>query len=48
MLLINAKIDAGGKATKLFIDRDLIALGLVSQDAQGKYAIAPLEDFANI
>ncbi|GBE92728.1 B12-binding domain-containing radical SAM protein [Nostoc cycadae] len=48
MQLINAKIDAGGKATKLFIDRDLIALGLVTQDAQGKYAIAPLEDFANI
>ncbi|BBD62174.1 hypothetical protein NIES2109_50120 [Nostoc sp. HK-01] len=48
MQLINAKIDAGGKATKLFIDRDLIALRLVTQDAQGKYAIAPLEDFANI
>ncbi|WP_236142302.1 B12-binding domain-containing radical SAM protein [Nostoc sp. CMAA1605] len=46
--LINAKIDAGGKATKLFIDRDLLALGLVSQDEQGKYAIAPLEDFARI
>ncbi len=48
MQLINAKIDAGGKATKLFIDRDLLALCLVSQDEQGKYAIAPLEDFANI
>ncbi|MDZ8108750.1 MAG: radical SAM protein [Nostoc sp. DedQUE12a] len=48
MQLINAKIDAGGKATKLFIDRDLLALGLVSQDEQGKYTIAPLEDFANI
>ncbi|BCL37376.1 B12-binding domain-containing radical SAM protein [Nostoc sp. MS1] len=48
MQLINAKIDAGGKATKLFIDRDLLALGLVSQDEQGRYAIAPLEDFAKI
>ncbi|MBD2302903.1 B12-binding domain-containing radical SAM protein [Nostoc sp. FACHB-190] len=48
MELINHKIDAGGKATKLFIDRDLIALGLVTQDEQGKYAIAPIEDFANI
>jgi len=46
--LINTKIDIGDKATKLFIDRDLLALGLVSQDEQGKYAIAPLEDFANI
>jgi anaerobic magnesium-protoporphyrin IX monomethyl ester cyclase len=48
MQLINAKIDAGGKATKLFIDRDLLALGLVTQDEQGRYAIAPLEDFAKI
>ncbi|MBD2343676.1 B12-binding domain-containing radical SAM protein [Anabaena subtropica] len=48
MQLINAKIDAGGKPTKLFIDRDLLALGLVSQDEQGRYAIAPLEDFARI
>ncbi|MBD2499110.1 B12-binding domain-containing radical SAM protein [Anabaena azotica] len=46
--LINAKIDAGGKATKLFIDRDLLALGLVSRDETGRYAIAPLEDFAKI
>ncbi|MEJ1932354.1 radical SAM protein, partial [Nostoc sp. NIES-2111] len=48
MQLINAKIDAGGKATKLFIDRDLLALGLVSRDEKGRYAIAPLEDFAKI
>jgi anaerobic magnesium-protoporphyrin IX monomethyl ester cyclase len=48
MELINAKIDAGGKATKLFMDRDLLALGLVNRDEKGKYAIAPLEDFANI
>jgi len=48
MQLINSKIDRGGKATKLFLDRDLLALGLVTQDAQGKYAIAPLEDFAKI
>ncbi|MBD2614583.1 MAG: B12-binding domain-containing radical SAM protein [Nostoc sp. ZfuVER08] len=48
MQLINTKIDRGGKATKLFIDRDLLALGLVSQDERGKYTIAPLEDFANL
>jgi anaerobic magnesium-protoporphyrin IX monomethyl ester cyclase len=48
MQLINTKIDTGGKATKLFMDKDLLALGLVSQDEQGRYAIAPLEDFAHI
>ncbi|MDH6088028.1 B12-binding domain-containing radical SAM protein [Umezakia ovalisporum] len=51
MQLINAKIDAGGKATKLFIDRELLSLGLVTQDKLGRYNIAPLsefEEFANI
>jgi anaerobic magnesium-protoporphyrin IX monomethyl ester cyclase len=51
MQLINAKIDAGGKATKLFIDRELLSLGLVAQDKLGRYNIAPLsefEEFANI
>ncbi|ARV62154.1 cobalamin ABC transporter substrate-binding protein [Nostocales cyanobacterium HT-58-2] len=48
MELINAKIDAGGKPTKLFIDRDLLAVGLVNKDEKGRYAIAPLEDFAGI
>jgi anaerobic magnesium-protoporphyrin IX monomethyl ester cyclase len=48
MDLINAKIDAGGKPTKLFIDRDLLAVGLVNRDEKGRYAIAPLEDFAGI
>jgi len=48
MKFINAKIDAGGKPTKLFIDRDLLAVGLVNTDEKGRYAIAPLEDFAGI
>jgi anaerobic magnesium-protoporphyrin IX monomethyl ester cyclase len=48
MELINAKIDAGGKSTKLFIDKDLLAFGLVTTDEKGRYAIAPLEDFAGI
>ncbi|GAX37047.1 B12-binding domain-containing radical SAM protein [Nodularia sp. NIES-3585] len=48
MDLINAKIDAGGKATKLFMDRDLLANGLVSRDDKGRYAIAALKDFAHI
>ncbi len=30
--LINAKIEAGGKPTKLFIDRNLQAVGLVNRD----------------
>ncbi|NJM72466.1 MAG: B12-binding domain-containing radical SAM protein [Scytonema sp. RU_4_4] len=48
MELINAKINAGGKPTKLFIDRDLLAVGLVTRDDKGRYAIAPLENFAGI
>ncbi|MCX7592376.1 MAG: B12-binding domain-containing radical SAM protein [Fischerella sp.] len=48
MALINAKIEAGGKPTKLFMDRDLLAFGLVKRDEKGRYAIAPLEDFAGI
>ncbi|KAB8334102.1 B12-binding domain-containing radical SAM protein [Scytonema tolypothrichoides VB-61278] len=48
MELINAKINAGGKPTKLFIDRDLLAFSLVKRDDKGRYAIAPLEDFAGI
>ncbi|BAY65951.1 cobalamin B12-binding protein [Calothrix brevissima NIES-22] len=48
MKLINRKIDRGGKATKLFMDKNLQGLGLVSQDERGRYAIAPLEKFANI
>ncbi|MBW4589918.1 B12-binding domain-containing radical SAM protein [Aetokthonos hydrillicola Thurmond2011] len=46
--LINAKINAGGKATTLFIDRDLLAVGLVERDEKGRYAIAPLKDFEGL
>ena len=42
MELINAKIDAGEKPTQLFMDKDLLAFGLVKRDEKGKYAIAPL------
>ncbi len=45
---INAKIDAGGKPTQLFMDRDLLAFGLVKRDEKGRYAIASLEDFAGV
>ncbi|WP_017314543.1 B12-binding domain-containing radical SAM protein [Mastigocladopsis repens] len=48
MELINAKIDAGGKPTKLFLDRDLLAFGLVETDEKGRYKIASLEDFVGI
>ncbi len=46
--LINAKIDAGGKQTTLFMNRNLQALGLVSRDEKGRYAIAPLNDFVGL
>ena len=48
MELINAKIDAGGKPTTLFIDRGLLAVGLVERDELGRYAIAPLEHFVGL
>jgi anaerobic magnesium-protoporphyrin IX monomethyl ester cyclase len=48
MELINAKINAGGKSTKLFIDKSLLAMGLVKIDEKGRYAIASLKDFTYI
>jgi anaerobic magnesium-protoporphyrin IX monomethyl ester cyclase len=48
MQLINAKINAGGKATKLFLDRDLLVHGLVTQDELGRYAIASIGEFETI
>ncbi|MBR8839452.1 MAG: hypothetical protein DSM106950_36975 [Stigonema ocellatum SAG 48.90 = DSM 106950] len=46
--LINAKIDAGGKATTLFLDKHLLAVGLVERDEKGRYAIAPLANFVGL
>ncbi|MBW4589920.1 hypothetical protein G7B40_014430 [Aetokthonos hydrillicola Thurmond2011] len=48
MELIHAKIDAGGKPTTLFIQRDLLAVGLVKRDEKGRYAIAPLKYFEGL
>ncbi|NJR50299.1 MAG: radical SAM protein [Leptolyngbyaceae cyanobacterium CSU_1_3] len=48
MQMINAKVNAGGKATTLFIDRDLLAQGLVNRDQKGRYTIAPLTAFAQL
>jgi anaerobic magnesium-protoporphyrin IX monomethyl ester cyclase len=46
--MINTKVNAGGKATTLFIDRDLLSQGLVSRDQKGRYTIAPLNAFAQL
>jgi anaerobic magnesium-protoporphyrin IX monomethyl ester cyclase len=43
--IINAKINAGGKATTLFVDRELLAKELVKRDEKGRYTIAPLQSF---
>jgi len=48
MEMINARIDAGHKPTALFMDRELMAKGLVKRDESGRYWIAPLEAFDNI
>jgi len=48
MQLINAKINAGGKATKLFLDRDLLVRSLVKQDELGRYTLAPLGEFEKV
>jgi len=42
MMLINARIDRGEQPTQLFIERELFQAGLVSQDFEGRYRLAPL------
>ncbi len=48
MKMINAKVNAGGKATTLFIDRELLTQGLVKRDEKGRYTIAPLKSFERL
>jgi anaerobic magnesium-protoporphyrin IX monomethyl ester cyclase len=48
MGMINARIDAGRKPTALFIDAELLAVGLVRRDSAGRYTAAPLEEFARL
>ena len=45
---INARIDAGRKPTTLFVDRQLMELGLVSRDDEGRYSLAPLHEFDSL
>jgi anaerobic magnesium-protoporphyrin IX monomethyl ester cyclase len=43
--LINLKYRRRGKLTRLFVDQEVLKLGLVSIDADGCYALAPLREF---
>ena len=43
--LINKKIEKGMKATRLFIDQEVLRLGLVKTDERGRYSLAPLKEF---
>lgn len=45
---INSRIDAGEKPTALFMDRELLAQGLVRRDDAGRYWIAPLYEFDDL
>ncbi|MBI2138804.1 hypothetical protein HYU13_04395 [Candidatus Woesearchaeota archaeon] len=45
MDLINRRIGDGKKPTKLFIDKEILKMGLVRRDAEGKYFLAPLKEF---
>jgi anaerobic magnesium-protoporphyrin IX monomethyl ester cyclase len=46
--LINTKINAGGKPTKLLLEKNLEAVSLVNRDEKGRYAIAPLKNFVGL
>ncbi len=45
MSLINARIEKGHPATKLFIEPLILEQGLVRHDVQGRYALAPMREF---
>lgn len=46
--MINARIEAGKKATKLFVDKEISSSGLLTQDTAGRYRLAPLEAFEGL
>jgi anaerobic magnesium-protoporphyrin IX monomethyl ester cyclase len=48
MKMINKKVNAGGKATRLFMDRELLTKQLVKRDEKGRYTIAPLKSFEKL
>jgi anaerobic magnesium-protoporphyrin IX monomethyl ester cyclase len=45
---INLKRRSGGKLTRLFIDQEILNLGLVSTDCEGCYSLAPLREFESL
>jgi anaerobic magnesium-protoporphyrin IX monomethyl ester cyclase len=46
--LLNKKIEAGGKPTRLFLDSEILSNKLVTRDEQGCYTIAPLNEFEKL
>jgi len=46
--IINRNIDRGGKKTVLLTDEELLKLGLITRDPDGKYSIAPLKEFESL
>jgi anaerobic magnesium-protoporphyrin IX monomethyl ester cyclase len=46
--MINARIDAGRKPTKLFVDNEIKSAGLLTQDTAGHYRLAPLTAFEGL
>lgn len=43
--MINARIDAGRRPTRLFVDKELRDLGLLTSDERGRYTLAPIAEF---
>jgi anaerobic magnesium-protoporphyrin IX monomethyl ester cyclase len=43
--MLNRKVKAGGKPTRLFLDSEVLSNKLVTRDELGCYAIAPLNEF---
>jgi len=46
--MINARINAGKGVTRLFVERDLLAQGLVRRDHDGCYALAPMGEWEQL
>jgi anaerobic magnesium-protoporphyrin IX monomethyl ester cyclase len=45
MGMINARIERGGRPTRLFIERELFDADLVKRNADGRYWLAPLREW---
>ncbi len=46
--MINARIDAGRRPTRLFVDKELRDLGLLTANDRGLYTLAPMADFDDL